>query len=179
MTTNNEHDALAFTPSLREYLSFGKYTHGWVETLTEEQVFGLLWLVGEVGARRSLTCGTDRSTAPRRRAIACHNALLEFSWHPLTDTKVREMIRAAMAEIPKPKAPEDAFVSAIAAQARELCAAPPPLPTPRRLPPLDADEILKAAGGYGGVTVHAAVRALVDAINAHERDAVDVADGTF
>jgi hypothetical protein len=41
---------LAFSEELREDLSHGKYTD-WATDLTEEQVFVLLWAVGEFGGR--------------------------------------------------------------------------------------------------------------------------------
>jgi len=43
-------DRRAFSEELREDLSHGKYTD-WAADLTEDQVFVLLWAVGEFGGR--------------------------------------------------------------------------------------------------------------------------------
>jgi predicted RNase H-like HicB family nuclease len=45
-----EQDRPAFSPKLQEILKLGKYTRGY-ESLTEEQVAGLLWALGEWAIR--------------------------------------------------------------------------------------------------------------------------------
>ncbi len=50
MTEPAADDPSAFTDSFRQKIALGKYT-GWAADLTEDQLIGVLWAIGEFGRR--------------------------------------------------------------------------------------------------------------------------------
>jgi hypothetical protein len=63
---------LVFSPEMRERVRLGKYTHG-MENLTEGELAGLLWLLGEYEVRSGYL--TDD---PHSRRTVAHNAIIDF-----------------------------------------------------------------------------------------------------
>lgn len=76
-------------------LDHGKYTHG-MSTLTDEQLVGLLWLVGEFAMRASPGAFPLAGVvgSGKRRMIGALRALTTFRHKPMTMSEVREYILA-------------------------------------------------------------------------------------
>jgi hypothetical protein len=78
----------------RDRLRTGKYTR-WAANLTEEQVYGLFWLLGEFGIRTHPASLPDAITEPGRARTGLLGALGFVHGRPLTQEEAMAAIRNA------------------------------------------------------------------------------------
>ncbi len=78
----------------RRRLSLGKYTR-WAAELTDEQMYGLLWLLGEFGIRTSEYNLLDSIQEIGRARTGLLGALGVIHGHPLSQEQAMQAIRNA------------------------------------------------------------------------------------
>ena len=78
----------------RRRLSLGKYTR-WAADLTDEQMYGLLWLLGEFGIRTSESNLLDSIQETGRARTGLLGALDFVHGHPLSQEQAMQAIRNA------------------------------------------------------------------------------------
>ena len=83
----------------RRRLSLGKYTR-WAADLTDEQVYGLLWLLGEFGIRTSEYNLLDSIQEAGRARTGLLGALGFVHGHPLSQEQAMQAIRNAFKSNP-------------------------------------------------------------------------------
>lgn len=77
----------------RKQLSLGKYT-SWAADLSEEQLYGLLWMVGEFGIRASAHDPQSDARYPDLRRDAGRQAVIDYvRGQARTLAEVQQMIR--------------------------------------------------------------------------------------
>jgi hypothetical protein len=78
----------------RRRLSLGKYTR-WAANLTDDQMYGLLWFLGEFGIRTSESNLLDSIQETGRARTGLLGALGFVHGHPLSQEKAIKAIRNA------------------------------------------------------------------------------------
>lgn len=78
----------------RRRLSLGKYT-SWAADLSDEQMYGLLWFLGEFGIRTSEYNLLDSIQEPGRARTGLLGALGFVHGHPLSQDQAMQAIRNA------------------------------------------------------------------------------------
>ncbi len=78
----------------RRRLSLGKYTR-WAADLTDEQMYGLLWFLGEFGIRTSESNLLDSIQETGRARTGLLGALGFVHGHPLSQEQAMQAIRNA------------------------------------------------------------------------------------
>jgi hypothetical protein len=76
----------------RRRLNLGKYTR-WSANLTDEQMYGLLWFLGEFGIRTSESNLLDSIQEPGRARTGLLGALGFVHGHPLSQEQAMQAIR--------------------------------------------------------------------------------------
>ena len=86
----------------RRRLSLGKYTH-WAANLTDEEMYGLLWFLGELGIRTSEHNLLSSIQEVGRARTGLLGALGFVHGHPVTQEQAMKAIRNAYKTSPLPQ----------------------------------------------------------------------------